>query len=97
MWPAAFRLAGDNWLLRLVGASAGWFTGLNDFGLWFVDPDTGAGYGGPTLAGCNLDRVAESTLAANLSLLAAHRRGVSACPSPSASTAASDCDPTRIG
>jgi hypothetical protein len=86
----AFDLTGDPLWRDLVGAAAAWFLGDNDAGMAMMDVDTGAGYDGLTSHGRNLNRGAESTLAAVSSVFHAHRLGVSECPAPS------DCTPTSI-
>lgn len=81
----------------LVAAAAGWFLGANDAGIAMIDTNTGAGYDCLTLEGRNLNRGAESTLAANLTLQQAHRSGVSACPLPSNFTRTRHAETTRTG
>lgn len=93
----AHRLTGDPRWRQLVGAAAAWFVGQNDLGVAMFDDTTGAGYDGLTPSGRNLNRGAESTLAANLTLLLAHHVGVSACPPPSPTTPTSGYGRTRTG
>jgi hypothetical protein len=94
---SCFALTGDERWRRLVGAAAGWFVGDNDVAAPMFDTETGAGYDGLTRTGPNLNRGAESTIAANLSLLQAHRLGVSACAPPFASTRSSTSNPILTG
>jgi hypothetical protein len=69
----AFATTGDERWRELVLAAARWFAGDNDQSLVMIDEGTGAGYDGLTSTGRNLNRGAESTLAALSSLMQAHR------------------------
>lgn len=60
---------GDSrWRYRLEGAVR-WFLGENDVGVPLLDPETGAGFDGLQPEGVNLNRGAESTLAAQGALV----------------------------
>lgn len=59
----AASLDGAQWL-DVAERARCWFLGMNDTGHLMVDPDTGAGFDGLTASGPNLNRGAESTLAA---------------------------------
>ncbi len=74
----AFDLTGDPRWRDLVGEAAAWFLGDNDTGVPMMDLDTGAGYDGLTSYGRNLNRGAESTLAAVSTVFQAHRLGARA-------------------
>jgi hypothetical protein len=93
----AFDVTGDTRWLALVGATAAWFLGDNDSGTSMVDLETGAGFDGLTSTGRNPNRGAESTIAAGITLLRAHQRGVSACPLPSVFTTTSSSARTPTG
>lgn len=93
----AHTLTGQDRWLGVVRETGEWFAGNNDRGILMVDPDTGAGYDGLTPEGRNLNCGAESTLAANLTLLTAQNPGVHACPPSSPPTQISTSNPTRIG
>lgn len=68
---AAWRVDDDPvWKLGLRDA-VHWFLGVNDTSALLYDEDTGAGFDGLEPDGVNLNRGAESTLAA-LGALAAH-------------------------
>jgi hypothetical protein len=59
----AALLDGPHWL-DVAERARSWFLGMNDTGHLMVDADTGAGFDGLTQNGPNLNRGAESTLAA---------------------------------
>jgi hypothetical protein len=63
---------GSRWDIGLTDAAA-WFLGRNDSGAILYDGSTGAGYDGLEATGVNLNRGAESTLAALGALQAGHR------------------------
>jgi hypothetical protein len=63
---------GSRWGLGLSDAAA-WFLGRNDTGAVLYDTSTGAGYDGLEATGVNLNRGAESTLAALGALHAGHK------------------------
>jgi hypothetical protein len=69
---AIFVDGGSLWDTSLAAAAA-WFLGRNDTGAILYDHSTGAGYDGLEAAGVNLNRGAESTLAALGALQAGHR------------------------
>jgi len=92
----ALRLTGDpTWLagLRLAWA---WFEGDNDADIAMYDPDTGAGYDGLHVEGRNLNRGAESTIAALGTLIQARMAGVE-CPHPSRTIQTSTLSPISSG
>jgi len=62
---------GSRWEIGLTDAAA-WFLGRNDSGAVLYDDSTGAGYDGLEATGVNLNRGAESTLAALGALQAGH-------------------------
>ncbi|MBI4900247.1 MAG: glycosyltransferase [Actinobacteria bacterium] len=74
----AFDLTGDPRWRDLVGEAAAWFLGENDGRVAMMDVDTGAGYDGLTSDGRNVNRGAESTLAAVSTVFHAHRLGARA-------------------
>ena len=54
---------GSHWF-DVAETARSWFLGANDLGVEMVDPETGGGFDGLTPTGPNLNRGAESTLAA---------------------------------
>ncbi len=60
----AYRMTGDPRWRTGVSMAWAWFCGDNDRGICMFDPQTGAGFDGLTRDGRNLNRGAESTLAA---------------------------------
>jgi hypothetical protein len=93
----AWDLTGEaNWLagLRLAWA---WFEGGNDADIAMYDPETGAGYDGLEADGRNLNRGAESTLAALSTLIQARTAGADACPRPSPIIPTSTSSPISNG
>lgn len=93
----AYQVTGDTRWRSLVGAAAAWFMGENDSGTTMLDLDTGAGFDGLTSTGRNHNRGAESTIAAGMTMLLAHQRGVSACPLQSDATTTSSSGLTPTG
>lgn len=93
----AHRLTDDGRWTRVVHLAAEWFVGNNDRRVRMTDPETGAGHDGLTPSGRNLNCGAESTLAANLTLAAAHTRGVSECSPSCPSIPTSTSTPTPTG
>lgn len=71
----AHRVSGQSHWLDVVAMAAAWFLGDNDGGVPLYDATTGAGFDGLTPEGPNLNRGAESTLAALATLQLAHRAG----------------------
>jgi hypothetical protein len=71
----AYDATGDPVWADAVATSWRWFTGDNDAGVAMYEPDTGAGYDGLEPGGHNLNRGAESTLAALSVLVQARRIG----------------------
>lgn len=93
----AWELTGDaEWLagLRLAWA---WFEGSNDAGIPMYDLETGAGYDGLHVEGRNVNRGAESTLAALSTLIQARMAGVDECPHPSRTIQTSTSCPISSG
>jgi len=84
-WPAGVRLA---WT---------WFEGGNDAGIPMYDPETGAGYDGLHHDGRNVNRGAESTLAALSTLMQARMAGADECPHPSPTIQTSTWSPISSG
>jgi hypothetical protein len=72
----AFRNTGSVRYLEGVSYACHWFLGDNDAHTLMVDLDTGAGYDGLTATGRNLNRGAESTLAALTTFQSARRCGL---------------------
>ena len=60
----AYDATGDARWLTGLGMAWDWFLGVNDSGTLMIDPETGAGFDGLMRDGRNLNRGAESTLAA---------------------------------
>lgn len=93
----AWLLTGDpDWLagVRLAWA---WFEGSNDAGMRMYDPDTGAGYDGLHPDGRNVNRGAESTLAALSTLIQVRLAGADECPQPSRTMQTSTWSPISSG
>lgn len=71
----AYELTRDETWRHGVGMARGWFLGDNDGRIEMYDPASGAGYDGLVRGGRNLNRGAESTLAALFVLHQAGRTG----------------------
>ncbi len=93
----AYRLTGDQAWQLLVRLTGEWFTGNNDIRMSMFDPRNGAGYDGLTPDGPNHNTGAESTIAANATLLRARTLGVSEWPLSSPPTQTSTSTRTRTG
>lgn len=79
---AGYEVTGRHQWRQIVDAAAAWFVGDNDVGIAMFDTHSGAGYDGLTRTGRNQNRGAESTVAANSTLLQAHRLAAAAGPPP---------------